>query len=161
MAFEKARQVKTRSRTKPPSRSICMIKNPTMLSHETEWMLMAIAVAGALIMILVTYILYIRNKMLPAAEESELKPLQRLIYNKYYVDEIYDNLFRKPLDSLSKFFYKIMDLQVVDSIVNGVGSTVRAIGTSVRYFQTGNIGFYIMSMAMGVVLIVLLTFLIK
>jgi NADH-quinone oxidoreductase subunit L len=141
--------------------SVIIRKNPTMLQHETEWMLMGIAVVGALIMILITYILYIRNKILPAAEESELKPLQRLIYNKYYVDEIYDNLFRKPLDALSKFFYKIMDLQIVDGIVNGVGSTVRAIGTSVRYFQTGNIGFYIMSMAMGVVLIVLLTFLIK
>jgi NADH-quinone oxidoreductase subunit L len=141
--------------------SVIIRKNQTMLSHETEWMLMGIAVAGALIMILITYSLYIRKKMLPAAEESELKPLQRLIYNKYYVDEIYDNLFRKPLDALSKFFYKIMDIQIVDGIVNGVGSSVRAIGTSVRYFQTGNIGFYIMSMAMGVVLIVLLTFLIK
>ena len=52
-----------------------------------------------------------------------------------------------------------IDLQVIDGIVNGVGSLARGIGTSVRYLQNGNIGFYLMSMVLGVVFIVLLTFL--
>jgi NADH-quinone oxidoreductase subunit L len=89
-----------------------------------------------------------------------MKPWQRVIYNKYYVDEIYDALIRKPLDFLSSAFHKFLDIQLIDGLVNGVGSSVKAIGSSVRYLQAGNIGFYIMSMAMGVVLILLLTFLI-
>jgi NADH-quinone oxidoreductase subunit L len=98
---------------------------------------------------------------LPAENEAQLKPWQRLIYNKYYVDEFYDALIRKPLDFLSNVFYKFLDLQVIDGLVNAVGAAVKGIGSSVRYFQTGNIGFYVMSMTMGAVLIILLTFLIK
>lgn len=140
---------------------IIIRKDPGLLPHDTEWMLMGLAVAGALAMIWFTYQLFIKNRVLPADKESQLKPWQRLIYNKYYVDEIYDALFRKPLDFLSNIFYKFLDLQVIDGIVNGVGASVRAVGSSVRYFQTGNIGFYVMSMTLGVVLIILLTFLIK
>ncbi len=140
---------------------VILRKDPGMLPHETEWMLMGLAVAGAVVMIWFTYQLFIKNQVLPPEKESQLKPWQRLIYNKYYVDEIYDALFQKPLDFMSSVFHKFLDLQVIDGIVNGIGTLVKVVGSSVRYFQTGNIGFYIMSMAMGVVLIVLLTFLIK
>ena len=35
-----------------------------------------------------------------------MKPWQRVIYNKYYVDEFYDAVIRKPLDAISNAFYK-------------------------------------------------------
>jgi NADH-quinone oxidoreductase subunit L len=140
-----------------------IIKRPNfaMLDHTTEWILMGIAVAGAVVVIWFTYMMYMKYKVLPAEKEEQLKPWQRLIYNKYYVDEIYDAVIRKPLDWISDIFYKFVDLQIIDGIVNGVGSSVKAIGASVRYFQSGNIGFYLMSMSLGVVLIILLTFIIK
>lgn len=141
--------------------SVIIRKNPSTMSHTTEWTLMGIAITSALAVVWFTYQLYIKNKVLPADKESQMKPWQRVIYNKYYVDEIYDAIIRKPLDFMSHTFYKFLDLQVVDGIVNGVGKSVRAIGSSVRYFQNGNIGFYVMGMTMGVVLIILLTFLIK
>lgn len=141
--------------------SVIIRKNPSTMSHTTEWTLMGIAITSALAVVWFTYQLYIKNKVLPADKESQMKPWQRVIYNKYYVDEIYDAIICKPLDFMSHTFYKFLDLQVVDGIVNGVGKSVRAIGSSVRYFQNGNIGFYVMGMTMGVVLIILLTFLIK
>jgi NADH-quinone oxidoreductase subunit L len=140
---------------------IIIRKNPSLLPHDTEWMLMGLAVLGAVVMIWFTFQLFIKNKVLPAENEAQLKPWQRLIYNKYYVDEFYDALIRKPLDFLSNVFYKFLDLQVIDGLVNAVSAAVKGIGSSVRYFQTGNIGFYVMSMTMGAVLIILLTFLIK
>lgn len=136
-------------------------KNPSLLSHSTEWMLMGLAVAGALAAIYATYRVYMKSKVLPPEKEEHLKPWQRVLYNKYYVDELYDATIRKPLDALSSVFHKFFDLEVIDGIVNGVGRTVKAVGSSIRYFQAGNIGFYIMSMTLGVVLILLLTFLIK
>lgn len=140
-----------------------IIKRPgfSMLDHNTEWMLMGLAVAGALAVIYFTYLMFMKYKVLPAPTEAQMRPWQRLVYNKYYVDELYDNVIRKPLDSMSRLFYKFIDIEVIDGIVNGVGSTVRTIGSSVRYLQSGNIGFYIMSMALSVALIVLLTFIIK
>lgn len=130
------------------------------LSHETEWMLMGLAVASALAVIYFTYLVYRKNNVLPVAKEEQLKPWQRVIYNKYYVDEFYDLIIRKPVDGISKVFYKVLDIGVIDGIVNATGSAVRTIGISVRYLQTGNIGLYIMGMVLGIVCIFLLTFLI-
>jgi NADH-quinone oxidoreductase subunit L len=141
--------------------SVIVRKNHTTLSHDTEWMLMGIAVAGAVAAIYATWVVFMKNKVMPAESEEKLKPWQKVIYNKYYVDELYDTIIRKPLDYLSVSFHKFLDISFIDGIVNGVGTSVKAIGSSVRYFQSGNIGFYIMSMTMGVVLIILLTFLIK
>lgn len=138
-----------------------VIKRPSYstLPHETEWMLMGLAVAGALAVIYFTYLMFMKYKVLPAEKEEQLRPWQRLIYNKYYVDELYDAVFRRPIDGISKVLHKFFDNEVLDGIVNGTGSLVKGIGSSVRYLQMGNIGFYLMSMVLGVVLIVLLTFL--
>jgi len=141
--------------------NIIIRKNPSILSHETEWMLMALAVAAALSVFYFTYLLFIKNKVLPVNKEEEMKPWQRLIYNKYYIDELYDAVIRKPLDSISSVFFKFIDLRLVDGTVNAIGNSVKSVGSLVRLIQTGNIGFYLMAMAMGVVFIILLTFLIK
>ena len=140
-----------------------IIKRPSYstLSHETEWTLMILAVTGALAVIYFTYLMFMKYRVQPAEKEEQLRPWQRLVYNKYYVDEFYDAIIRRPLDGISKLFYKFFDIEVIDGIVNGVGATVKGIGSSLRYLQNGNIGFYLMSMVLGVVFIVLLTFLIK
>ncbi len=135
--------------------------NYSTLHHETEWMLMGLAVAGALAIIYFTYLLFMKNGVRPADREDQLKPWQKMIYNKYYVDEMYDAVFLKPIDFMSTAFHKFLDVQFIDAIVNGVGKSVTAIGNTVRLLQNGSIGFYLVGMVMGVVLIILLTFLVK
>ncbi|MBK9285646.1 MAG: NADH-quinone oxidoreductase subunit L [Sphingobacteriaceae bacterium] len=139
---------------------IILRKNPSIMHHDTEWMLMGIAVAGALAIIYFAYNMFIKSGVLPVQKEEQLKPWQRLIYNKYKVDEIYDALIRKPLDILSEVFHKFIDLAMIDGIVNGVGAAVRGLGSGIRLLQQGNIGFYVVGMVLGVVCIILLTFLI-
>jgi NADH-quinone oxidoreductase subunit L len=138
-----------------------LIKDPGHdMEHSTEWMLMGLAVAAALAVIYFTYLLFIKHRALPAETEKQLKPWQRLVYRKYYVDEIYDVMIRQPLDATSRAFYNFFDKQVIDGIVNGSGSLVKTIGWSVRAVQTGNIGFYVMGMVIGLALIILFTFII-
>lgn len=141
--------------------SVIVRKSPSLLSHDTEWMLMGLAVAAAVAVIYFTYLLYMKNNVLPVEKEEQMKPWQRLVYNKYFVDEFYDATIRKPLDFLASAFHKFLDIQLIDGIVNGTGSLVKSIGSAVRLIQTGNIGFYLMSMTMGVVFILLVTFLLK
>lgn len=132
---------------------VLLRKNPSILSHETEWTLMGLAVAAALVTIYFAYMMFIKNKVLPAEKETDMKPFQRVIFNKYYVDEFYDNLIRKPLDGISSALYKFFDLKFVDGIVEGVGITVKWISSEVRKLQTGHIGFYIMAMVAGIITI--------
>jgi NADH-quinone oxidoreductase subunit L len=140
--------------------TIIVRKNPSTLNHETEWMLMGIAVLAAAVTIYLAYIIYRQKKTIPLKEGDKMPGLQTVIYNKYYVDEFYDAVIRKPLDVLSVAFHKFFDIQIIDGLVNGVGSTVKTVGSGIRLLQQGNIGFYIISMVIGIVFIILLTFLI-
>jgi len=140
--------------------SVILRPDPSILTHETEWMLMGLAVASAVAVIIFAHMMYRKYNVLPAEKEEQLKPWQKVVYNKYYIDEFYDAAIRKPLDLISEVFHKFIDLAMIDGIVNGVGRTVKGIGSGVRLLQHGNIGFYVVSMVIGVVFIILLTFII-
>ncbi len=136
---------------------IILHKNPSTLDHTTEWTLMGLAVLSAGVVIYFAHAMFITNGVLPMESEEKMKPWQKLVYNKYYMDEMYDMV---PLDLISTAFYKFLDLQVIDGIVNGVGTAVKGTGNVVRLLQNGNIGFYIVSMVLGIILILLFTFII-
>lgn len=132
-------------------------KNPSTLPHDTEWMLMGIASVSAVVIIYVAYIIYMKRNIRPLPEGAQMPGLQKLIYNKYFVDELYDKVIRKPLDALSAVYHYI-DTKVIDEIVNGVGSAVNGVSSVVRKAQTGHIGVYIFSMVLGIVAILFFTF---
>ena len=62
-------------------------------SASTEWILMALSVAIAIIGISLARYLYCIKTEIPERIEASCKPLHTLLYNKWYVDEIYDFLF--------------------------------------------------------------------
>ena len=80
--------------------------NYSVLDHTMEWTLMGIAVAAAVTVWYFANQLYVRYKVLPVEREEELKGWQKLLYHKYYIDEIYDYLIRWPIDFLSGAFHK-------------------------------------------------------
>jgi NADH-quinone oxidoreductase subunit L len=93
--------------------------------HEAEIMKPDYAVMGlstllAMLGIAVAYLLYMLNKnLLPQRVRQYFGPLYNLVYNKYYIDEIYDFLFIRPTMRLAKLAFKF-DLGVIDGTVNGV-----------------------------------------
>lgn len=137
--------------------SIIVHKNPSVLNHSKEWILMGLATAAALATIFFAYMVYMKNNILPEANDSKLKGIKKLIYNKYYIDELYEAVIRKPLDALSEVF-KYIDTKVIDGVVDGVGTTVTGVSSLVRKVQTGHIGFYIFGMVLGIIAILFYTF---
>jgi NADH-quinone oxidoreductase subunit L len=130
------------------------------LDHTTEYMLMGISVIGVLIAMFIAYNKYVNRAQLPVAEGTE-KGVSKLSYHKFYIDELYDTLFKKPLDVLSGFFYKVIDVSGIDGIVNGFGKAVMQGSKNLRLLQTGYTGFYIFAMVAGIILILLLNFFAK
>jgi len=120
---------------------------------STEITLMILSVAGALIALIYAYLRYVKGGHVPASDEEERPGLVNLSYHKFYVDELYDFLIRKPLDSLSVFFYKVVDLLAIDGIVNGFGKITLGASKRLRLLQTGNVGFYIFVMVLGIIAI--------
>ena len=121
------------------------------LDHTTEFILMAVSVAGALGAMFFAYQRYIKNGAIPAEDRAERGALSRLSYNKYYIDEIYASLITKPLDSLSGFFYKVIDKKGIDGVVNGFGRGAVEASKGFRLLQSGMVGFYIFMMVTGII----------
>lgn len=123
------------------------------LPETTEYMLMAVAVVVMVLSLYYAYSQYKQKNVLPAEEEEALTPMHQLIYKKYYIDELYETLITKPLNMISEGLYKVVDNQLVDGIVNGIGKMVSSVGGVVRLAQTGNIGFYVFVMAISIAVI--------
>lgn len=123
------------------------------LSHSTEIILMAVAVLAVGVSIYSAWYLFVKKENLPAKDGANINPVQKTIYNKYYMDEFYEKLFMKPTDWLSDKLHRFVEIKFIDLMVNYVGEGVTWTSTQVRLIQTGHIGFYIFAMVIGVILI--------
>jgi NADH-quinone oxidoreductase subunit L len=103
---------------------------------------------------------YVQGKTLPV-EEGKETGLGKVIYHKYYVDEIYNLLIVKPAMALSELFYDVVDRTFVDGIVNWSGKASLIIGAQVRKLQSGYIGFYLLAMVLSIVVMFLYAFIIR
>ncbi len=121
--------------------------------NAEEGKLMGFAVAGALAAIYFAYMMYRKNNVLPDESEATMGKTQRVIFNKYYVDEIYDAVIRKPLDVISDLAYRFMEIRFVDAIVNGIGNGARWAGEGIRQLQSGSLGFYVFMMSIAAIVI--------
>ena len=119
---------------------------------------LAISVAVAVVAAIIAYVLYVSKKTVPAPEGERLSPVHNLIYHKYYIDELYNALIVRPVMWLSSILYRVVDTVLVDGIVNGFGKFATQSGRTLRYAQSGVIGFYILVMVCSIVLILFLNF---
>jgi NADH-quinone oxidoreductase subunit L len=88
---------------------------------SVEWILMGVSVAVAIIGITIARYFYHHKPHIPDSIEQSVKPLHSLLYNKWYVDEIYDFLFVNGLCKGGGLAFGAFDREVVDGGVNGVG----------------------------------------
>ncbi|MEX1239240.1 MAG: NADH-quinone oxidoreductase subunit L [Cyclobacteriaceae bacterium] len=123
------------------------------LSHTAELVLMTVVVALTLGVIFIAYSLYVQRKKVPASEGVSLNSLHRVLYHKYYVDEIYDRIILKPMIFLSKALDAVIERLLIDRVVNGAGKAVTWGGKTLRLVQTGNTGFYIFAMVISIIVL--------
>jgi NADH-quinone oxidoreductase subunit L len=99
---------------------------PEATRHTTEYALMAVSVAVALIGILLAWIFYLRRPSVPGTLAEKSGGLYRLVYNKYYIDQIYDAMFVNRTKDLGTTL-GAFDVGVIDGLgVNGAGWVTRA-----------------------------------
>jgi NADH-quinone oxidoreductase subunit L len=99
------------------------------------------------------YWMYIAEKGVPAKRLAEAYPrLYRLVYEKWRVDEFYDQTIVAAVEALSDTSATFIDQILVDGIISRVSSLiVRALGTILRAFQTGVVQVYATMMVIGLV----------
>ena len=124
---------------------------------NTAYMLMGIAVVGALIGIGIAYTKYIKQSAVPA-QDSEITGLAKVLYNKFYVDEVYMAVIVKPIYAVGAFFKNVTEAAFSDAIY-GLGKLANMLGAEGKTLQNGSIGFYLMSFVVGVCCIIVYIFL--
>jgi NADH-quinone oxidoreductase subunit L len=106
-------------------------------------LLVYISVAAGLGGIALAYFFYVVRPGLADRLAERLGWLYRLVYNKYFVDEVYDAAVVQPLvEGSSSVLWRGVDAGLIDASVNGVGSYARGAGSVLRLLQSGNIRSY-------------------
>jgi NADH-quinone oxidoreductase subunit L len=123
----------------------------------SEYLLMLVAVIGGLVGIGIAYAKYIKQNQVPA-EDAAITGFTKVLYDKYYVDEIYDFLFVKSINGLSRFFRDNVETTLT-SLVFGLGKVTNEIGFQGKKLQSGSIGFYLFAFVLGMCAIVTYLFL--
>jgi len=119
-----------------------------------ELTLMGVSLAIAIIGLLFARWMYITDPAEPDRVIQRIPGVHRLVYNKYWVDELYDVLFVNSIVAFSKWLWKAFDDAVIDGIVNGVASVVRRWGSELRLLQTGLVKDYAFSMLVGMLAVI-------
>ncbi|MBI5408968.1 MAG: NADH-quinone oxidoreductase subunit L [Nitrospirae bacterium] len=124
-------------------------------SHAEELMVMGMSIFVAAAGWFIAYKMYIKNPELPQKIGAKLQGLYQLLYNKYYVDELYSKLFVQPMLKFSdKVILGFFDKEIIEGIVNGVPNLIGAFSGVFRRIQTGLLSNYGLAMAIGAIAII-------
>ncbi|MBM4302639.1 MAG: NADH-quinone oxidoreductase subunit L, partial [Deltaproteobacteria bacterium] len=118
---------------------------------EITMMMFAMAVAGA--GIYMAYKMYLKRPELPEKVIEKIPVIYDLVYNKYYVDEIYDATVVEPIKNGSDFLWHGVDENIIDGAVNGSATTVGWLSSHLRKLETGFVQSYALAILIGAVLV--------
>jgi len=127
------------------------------VSHNVELILMGSSVLVAVVAIALAYMVFGNGKNVPVAD-NEVVGLKKLVYNKYFIDELYNRLFVGPISAISVFFANIVENKIIDKAVESVGAGINFSSKKIKELQVGVTGTYILFMTLGILLLVLYQF---
>jgi NADH-quinone oxidoreductase subunit L len=144
---------------------------PVHASHSTELALIGVAVAIALGGIALAYARLKPALLVPKAQSPEEHGFERVLANKYYVDEAYDRAIVNPVVSTSRgLLWRGVDVGLIDGVTRlfvqskdddaAPGASVpmggliaRAVGWMGSQLQSGQVGTYAWVLVVGVLFV--------
>ncbi|MFK5882242.1 MAG: NADH-quinone oxidoreductase subunit L [Sulfurospirillum sp.] len=114
------------------------------VEHAQEISLMFISVVAGLIGIAVAFVKFYRYDF-----NQEMK-IGGVIYNKFYIDEMYDFIFVKGLQKLSVFISAVVDDEIIDRAVMSISNGFVNLGRRVGRMQCANTRAYAFFMLVGI-----------
>jgi NADH-quinone oxidoreductase subunit L len=118
---------------------------------EAFWAAVAFLVAAAVIVLSTVWLG--RQERRPALETPPYRGFAKVLYNKWYVDELYDTLIVRPVVNGSRALWRFVDVGIVDGTANGLGALARGLGWVGSRLQTGNLNVYALAIVAGALLI--------
>jgi NADH-quinone oxidoreductase subunit L len=148
---------------------------------EPNFILMIISTLVALSGIYLAYAMYYKKSISADRLKAKFSFIYKVLYNKYYFDELYHAVIINPLLKLCNFLFGRVDVgvvdwlvnragrftvffsdvqewfdsHIVDGAVNGTAFVTRGIGSGLRKVQTGQLQNYAFVIFFGLVLIII------
>ena len=122
---------------------------PLSLDHPPLWIIYITPVI-VILSIPFSYYLFVKNKNITNWLVNENKPLYNFLLNKWYFDELYDFLFVKPFKKIGIFFWKNVDIKIIDKFgPDGISNLIKIFSNKAVKFQSGYIYQYAFIMLLG------------
>jgi NADH-quinone oxidoreductase subunit L len=132
--------------------------NPLSIEHPPLWIILITPIL-VILSIPISYYLFVKNKKITDEISEANKPLYNFLVNKWYFDELYDFIFIKPSKKIGLFFWKTVDVKIIDRFgPDGIASLIKDLSIKASKFQSGFVYQYAFIMLLG--FSALLTFLI-
>jgi len=121
-------------------------------SPGLEYGLVALAVLIAVAGMTTAFMMLKPATLLPKREAPQEEGFEKVLLNKYYVDEIYDDAIVKPVVGISRgVLWRGVDAGLIDGLgVNGSAYLTRFVGWVGSQLQSGQLGTYAWVLALGV-----------
>jgi len=122
---------------------------PLSLDHPPLWIIYITPVI-VILSIPFSYYLFVKNKNITNWLVNENKPLYNFLHNKWYFDELYDFLFVKPFKKIGIFFWKNVDIKIIDKFgPDGISNLIKIFSNKAVKFQSGYVYQYAFIMLLG------------
>jgi NADH-quinone oxidoreductase subunit L len=121
-------------------------------SPGLEYGLVALAVLIAVAGMTTAFLMLKPATLVPKREAPQEEGFEKVLLNKYYVDEIYDDAIVKPVVGISRgVLWRGVDAGLIDGLgVNGSAYLTRFVGWVGSQLQSGQLGTYAWVLALGV-----------
>ncbi|MDA8082541.1 MAG: NADH-quinone oxidoreductase subunit L [Nitrospiraceae bacterium] len=123
-------------------------------THGEELIVMAVSVVVGFAGIGLAWFMYMLRPDIPGKLTAQFSGVHKVLYNKYYVDELYSAVIIRPTIWTAKnILIGVTDAKVIEAIVNGVPAAIGGVSRQLRKIQTGLMHHYATIMAMGIFII--------
>lgn len=122
---------------------------------NTELMLMLTATLIAVGGIYYAWLIYAKRGEQALEDKQITSASHKLLLNKYWFDELYNAIIRKPVDAISAALNKVVEPKIVDGLVETTAASPDAAGSKLRLLQSGSLFFYILIFITGLIALLL------
>ncbi|MEW6056566.1 MAG: NADH-quinone oxidoreductase subunit L [Bdellovibrionota bacterium] len=127
---------------------------PVVGEHSGEhgsmaYLIMAISVVVSFVGMGVGYFFYVKRPEVPKKVQQNFGFVHKVLFNKYYIDELYNFTIVQPLKKVAQVCWMYFDVLVVDGTVLAVARLSKFAGEVSRLMQTGAIQVYAVFILIG------------
>lgn len=125
------------------------------VSHQQEYIMLGVSTFLILLVILYAVQSY---KKYNNEQETASTGIEKIVENKWYVDELYNAVIVNPMHVFAGFCKNTIEKSGIDGLVNGVGKLVAYSSRQLRLVQSGQVASYLLIMIMAMVVFFIIWF---